>query len=300
MATPIQPWSGYHVHDPDRPAPKKIDPGGSSTQQAPGKPPSDAIMLFDGTDVSKWLPSKWIVQKGYIEATQGSLTTRQEFGSFQLHLEWQTPEIPEENVMNRGNNGVMLMGLFEIQIYESYFTKIYPDGQAAAIYSQTPPMVNACRKPGEWQSYDIVFFAPVYPARCGFVTSGFGPFKAQAEILSRKRMSSAKPLYIVRSPASVEKAEVEPLRQVVLIPRKIHRLHFTQGDHRRIQRLDCQVTFRAVVAQPTEDRVLRPGADRFDVRRGTVAQPAVELSGLLELLPPLARHGHKTAVHILE
>jgi len=160
--TPIQPWSGYHVHDPDRPAPRKIDPGEPNARQIPRRPPSDAIVLFDGTDVSKWRPSKWIVRDGYIEATEGSLTTRQEFGSFQLHLEWQAPERPEDDVMNRGNNGVMLMGVFEIQIYESYNTKIYPDGQAAAIYSQTPPMVNACGKPGEWQSYDITFFAPLY------------------------------------------------------------------------------------------------------------------------------------------
>jgi hypothetical protein len=160
--TPIQPWSGYHVHDPDRPAPRKVDPGEPLARQAQGKPPSDATVLFNGADLSKWLPSKWIERDGIVEATEGSLTTRQEFGSYQLHLEWRAPEHPEDDVMNRGNNGVMLMGVFEIQIYESYYTKIYPDGQAAAIYSQTPPMVNACRKPGEWQSFDITFFAPAF------------------------------------------------------------------------------------------------------------------------------------------
>ncbi|MCL4402637.1 MAG: DUF1080 domain-containing protein [Acidobacteria bacterium] len=158
--TPVQPWSGYHVHDPDRPAPKKVDPG--PPEARPGKPPSDAVVLFDGSGLSLWQPSNWIVRDGYVETVDGSLTTKQEFGSYQLHLEWRTPTEPEENIMNRGNNGVMLMGAFEIQIFESHDTKIYPDGQAAAIYSQTPPLVNACRKPGEWQSYDILFFAPVW------------------------------------------------------------------------------------------------------------------------------------------
>ena len=91
----------------------------------------------------------------------GAIETAEEFGSFQLHLEWQAPEAEEENMMNRGNNGVFLMGLFEIQIFDPR-TKIYPDGQAASIYGQTPPLVNACRRPPEWETYDIVFSAPAF------------------------------------------------------------------------------------------------------------------------------------------
>ena len=159
--TPVQPWSGYHVHDPDRPAPKKVDPGEFSTQESVGRPPSDAIVLFDGKDLSRWKPNQWKVVDGYLVATDGPFETVQEFGSYQLHLEWQAPKVEEENIMNRGNNGVFLMGLFEIQIFDPR-TKIYPDGQAASIYSQTPPLVNACREPPGWETYDIIFDAPEF------------------------------------------------------------------------------------------------------------------------------------------
>ena len=159
--TPILPWCGYHVHDPDRPAPPKVTPGGTSTNNV-GTAPSDAVVLFSGGDLSKWKPSDWTIDNGELVAVSGSLTTNQAFGDCQLHLEWQTPDPPQGGIWDRGNNGVMLMGLFEIQIYDSYTEKLYPDGQAASVYGQTPPMVNACRKPGRWQSYDIIFFAPVF------------------------------------------------------------------------------------------------------------------------------------------
>ena len=155
--TPKQPWSGYVVHDPDRPLPKKVD-------TTPGRPPSDAIVLFDGKDLSRWKPNKWKLGPGWVETTTGPFETRDEYGSFQLHIEWRAPVEPTENIMNRGNNGVRLMDLFEIQIFDSYRTPIYPDGQAASVYGQTPPMVNACRRPGEWEVYDIVFFAPRFRA----------------------------------------------------------------------------------------------------------------------------------------
>jgi 3-keto-disaccharide hydrolase len=156
--TPIQPWCGYHVHDPDRPAPPKVTPGSFAAVAAP----SDAVVLFDGKDLSRWQPSDWKIENGELIAVSGNLTTKQAFGDCQLHLEWQTPNPPRGAMFNRGNNGVKLMGLFEIQIYDSYTEKLYPDGQAASVYGQTPPMVNACRKPGQWQSYDIIFFAPVF------------------------------------------------------------------------------------------------------------------------------------------
>lgn len=154
--TPKQPWSGYLVHDPDRPAPRTVDPGA-----APGSAPvpADAIVLFGGKDLSEWAASKWKVENGELVATAGSLTSKQQFGDMQLHLEWMTPANWEGPWYNRGNNGVVLMGQYEIQIFDSYSEKWCPDGQCGAVYAQTPPMVNPIRKPGEWQTYDIVFTA---------------------------------------------------------------------------------------------------------------------------------------------
>jgi hypothetical protein len=159
--TPKLPWCEYLVHDPDRPAPKRINPG-PAPQPAPA--PSDAIVLFDGKDPSKWEKNDWKLVDGCIEAVSGNLTTKESFGNCQIHLEWLAPAGFEGPWYNRGNNGVMLMGLYEIQIFDSFNEKIYPDGQAAAIYGQTPPLVNACRPPGEWQSFDIVLTAPRFEA----------------------------------------------------------------------------------------------------------------------------------------
>lgn len=160
--TPILPWCGYHVHDPDRPAPPKVTPGRLGIAGNASTAPSGATILFDGADLSKWKSSDWKIEGGELIAVSGELTTNQTFGDCQLHLEWQTPDPPQGHMFDRGNNGVMLMGLFEIQIFDSYTEKLYPDGQAASVYGQTPPMVNACRKPGRWQTYDIIFFAPVF------------------------------------------------------------------------------------------------------------------------------------------
>jgi len=160
--TPILPWCGYHVHDPDRPAPKKVTPAPPDITGKTGEAPSDAVVLFDGENLSQWQPSDWRIENGELIAVSGNLTTKQAFGDCQLHIEWMAPDPPQGSFWDRGNSGVMLMDLFEIQIYDSYSEKIYPDGQAAAIYGQTPPMVNACRNPGQWQTYDIVFFAPVF------------------------------------------------------------------------------------------------------------------------------------------
>jgi hypothetical protein len=157
--TPKLPWCDYLVHDPDRPAPVRVDSG---LAPDPAPVPSDAIVLFDGKDLSRWRTNEWSVQAGEIVAGYGSLRTKEEFGDIQLHLEWLAPADFEGSWDNRGNNGVMLLGLYEIQIFDSYNEKLYPDGQAAAVYAQTPPLVNACRKPGQWQSYDMVFRAPRY------------------------------------------------------------------------------------------------------------------------------------------
>jgi hypothetical protein len=160
--TPILPWCGYHVHDPDRPAPPKVTPGLLGIDKKTGTAPSNAVVLFNGTDLKQWKSSDWKIENGELIAVSGSLTTNQAFGNCQLHLEWQTPSPPQGHMFDRGNNGVMLMGLFEIQVFDSYTEKLYPDGQAASVYGQTPPMVNACRKPGRWQTFDIIFFAPVF------------------------------------------------------------------------------------------------------------------------------------------
>ena len=167
--TPKLPWCEWLVHDPDRPAPKRVDPGPAP---APAPVPADAVVLFDGKDLAQWQPADWKLVDGCLEAGDAKLASKQTFGDCQIHVEWMTPANFETTWANRGNNGVFLMGLYEIQIFDSYHEKLYPDGQAAAVYGQTPPLVNVCRKPGEWQTYDLVFTAPrfdgeklVQPAR---------------------------------------------------------------------------------------------------------------------------------------
>lgn len=175
--TPVLPWCGFRVHDPDRPAPKRVDPGPAP---APAPIPADAVVLFDGKDVSAWEPTPWKLVDGVIEAADGgNLTSRAKFGDCQIHVEWMPPAHFQGPWYNQGNNGVMLMGLYEIQIFDSWNEKIYPDGQAGAIYGQTPPRVNVCRPPGEWQSFDIVFTAPRFadgkltaPARVTLLHNG--------------------------------------------------------------------------------------------------------------------------------
>jgi hypothetical protein len=163
--TPVLPWCGYRVHDPDRPDPRRVDPGTAGQSVMPAKPPADAIILFDGTDLSKWQKPLYKIEDGCLVAVGNqALVTKDSFGDCQIHLEWMAPPPEGFPWYNRGNNGVLLMGLYEIQIFDSYTEKIYPDGMAAAIYGQTPPRVNVCRPPGQWQTYDIIFTAPVFEA----------------------------------------------------------------------------------------------------------------------------------------
>ena len=144
---------------------KVVDPG------PVGGPPSDAIVLFDGTDLSQWDGGQhWQVKDGYAIAVGGELGgihTKRAFGDCQLHVEWAAPEEVEGTGQERGNSGVYLMGRYEVQILDSYENGTYADGQAGAVYKQHPPLVNACRRPGEWQTYDIVFEAPRFdPQGC--------------------------------------------------------------------------------------------------------------------------------------
>jgi hypothetical protein len=157
----------WKPNDPDRPLSPVIEPGTSSTQDAPGHPPSDAIVLFNGKDLSQWTgedsqAAKWKVADGYTEVVphSGYIHTRQPFGDCQLHVEFAEPVPPVGDDQGRGNSGIFLMGLYEIQVLDSYRSKTYADGQAGAVYGQFPPQVNASRPPGQWQMYDIIFHRP--------------------------------------------------------------------------------------------------------------------------------------------
>ncbi len=170
--TPMEPDGKWHVHDPDRPNPPIITSGTCSTQDKAGTAPSDAVVLFDGKDISHWQSSdkgqnvapKWKVEAGYMVADNGagSIFTKESFGDIQLHIEWSAPMPASGNGQGRGNSGVIIMRNYEVQVLDSYDNVTYADGQAGAVYGQHPPLVNACRKPGEWQSYDIVFEAPKF------------------------------------------------------------------------------------------------------------------------------------------
>jgi len=161
------PWA---IHDRNRPQPKVVAPGTFSSAQQPGQPPADAVVLFDGTDLSKWEstkegnpPARWLVKDGYMEVTQtGDIRTKEKFGDCQLHVEWAAPKRVEGESQGRGNSGIFLMGLVEIQVLDSYNNVTYADGHAASVYGQYPPLVNALRPPGEFQVYDIVFRRPIY------------------------------------------------------------------------------------------------------------------------------------------
>jgi Domain of Unknown Function (DUF1080) len=157
----------WQIHDMSRPNPPVIDPGTPSTEEAPGRAPSDAVVLFDGKDLSKWAhkdgsAAKWKVENGYFEVVPktGQLYTRESFGDCQLHVEWAAPSPAHGESQDRGNSGVFLHDLYEIQVLDSYENKTYADGQASAVYGQFPPLVNASRPPGQWQMYDIVFRGP--------------------------------------------------------------------------------------------------------------------------------------------
>jgi hypothetical protein len=142
------------------PVPRVVDPGGSN------RPPSDALVLFDGKSLSEWNgrdgKAQWIVADGAmtVAAGTGDIATRRSFGDVQLHIEWRTPAKVEGESQGRGNSGVFLMERCEVQVLDSYRNETYVNGQAGAIYKQYAPLVNASRGPGEWQSYDIIFTAP--------------------------------------------------------------------------------------------------------------------------------------------
>ncbi len=148
-----------------QPVPPLVSPG------IGGAPPSDAVVLFEGRDLDAWQSRSgdaagWTVSDGVMTVVPGSgdILTRQAFGSVQLHLEWRAPREIEGEGQGRGNSGIFFMDRYEVQVLDSYDNPTYPNGQAASIYKQHIPLVNASRAPGEWQSYDIIFTAPEFGA----------------------------------------------------------------------------------------------------------------------------------------
>lgn len=165
--TPLIPGTEWRVHDDNRPRPEVVTPGETASSA-----PADAVVLFDGTDLSGWTkeegdaPAEWTVKDGYFEVPPkdtgkgGTIATKATFGDMQLHIEWASPAEVKGNSQGRGNSGVFLMEQYELQVLDSYENETYADGQASALYGWKPPLVNAARKPGEWQTYDVIFEAP--------------------------------------------------------------------------------------------------------------------------------------------
>ena len=163
---------GIKVHETDpqkQPQPKVVTPKPYDAEAA--KAPKDAIVLFDGTEatLSNWTttngqPTRWKLVDGALESVKGGgyIQSKQQFGSCQLHIEFATPKVVKGNGQGRGNSGVFLMGQYEVQVLDSYENTTYPDGQCGALYGRAKPLVNASRKPGEWQTFDITFHRPLF------------------------------------------------------------------------------------------------------------------------------------------
>ena len=166
--TPMLPGGKWHVHDSDRPYPDVVTPAA-----VPGAAPSDAVVLFDGKTLDAWQPqaTPWILKDGAVTSQpraggggENALVSKQSFGDVQLHLEFRSPNPPTKTSQDRGNSGIWFMQRYEIQILDGYQNRTYADGTVGAIYGWKPPLVNASRKPGEWQSYDVVFERPHFGA----------------------------------------------------------------------------------------------------------------------------------------
>jgi 3-keto-disaccharide hydrolase len=163
-ASAILAQEAWRVHDTIRPNAPVVNPAAT-----PGEAPSDAVVLFNGKTLDAFEsqsggPAQWTVESGYLEVKPGTgnIRTKQGFGDCQLHVEWASPNPPQNVDQMRGNSGVIIMGMYELQVLDSYNATTYADGQAGAIYGQYPPLVNAARPPGDWQTYDIVFRRPKF------------------------------------------------------------------------------------------------------------------------------------------
>jgi hypothetical protein len=200
----------WAIHDEKRTQPRVVTPGAE-----PGQPPSDAVVLFDGKDLSLWRSQKthgaaeWTVENGYVQVKPGTggIETAGAFGDCQLHVEWMAPSPAVGVSQDRGNSGVFLMGQYEVQVLDSYESKTYADGQAAALYGQYPPLVNASRAPGLWQTYDIVFRGPRFdsggtvtrPARVTVFHNGV--LVQDARELTGPTAHHARPAYKAHAPS---------------------------------------------------------------------------------------------------
>ena len=161
--------SALSAQEPGPFAAPKIEPAIVTAGKANADPPSDAIVLFGGKDLSRWrsqdgTPAKWTIRDGYVEVAPGTgdIVTADKFGDVQLHIEWATPAVVKGEGQERGNSGVFFMDRYEVQVLDSYENKTYYHGQAGAVFRQYAPLENVSRKPGEWQAYDIVFHAPKF------------------------------------------------------------------------------------------------------------------------------------------
>ncbi|HSQ57719.1 MAG TPA: DUF1080 domain-containing protein [Gemmata sp.] len=188
------------------PEPKVVTPGKTDSE-----PPSDAIVLFDGKDLSQWQGGEnWEIKDGAATPRKNGITSKQSFGDCQLHIEFATPEKVSGSGQGRGNSGVYMMERYEVQILDSYENKTYFDGQCASLYKQTPPMVNACRKPGEWQSYDIIFTVPHF-ADDGKVTKPAYVTVIQNGIVVQNHFELLGGTFYDRPPAYEKHAEKLPI-----------------------------------------------------------------------------------------
>lgn len=188
--TPFFPGTEWRVHGGTRPFPPVVTPGTVSTQDQPGRAPSDAIVLFDGTPASlqaNWMSAKdgsdpqWPVSAGAVEvgSRTGNIRTRQALGDGQYHVEWTSPTVIKAESQGRGNSGVFMMGRYEIQVLDGYQNPTYADGTVGGVYGQIPPLANVIRAPGEWNTYDIAWSAPLFdgdrlvrPARLTMLFNG--------------------------------------------------------------------------------------------------------------------------------
>jgi hypothetical protein len=182
--TPLIPGTQWKVHDIDRPAPPAVQPGAKL-----GDAPADAVIIFNGKDTSQLFsrkkddpgkyPCPWVIENGELLVSGGDCWTKLEFASCQLHVEWLSHPKTKGNSQKKGNGGVFFMDRYESQMLDCDNNPTYADGMTGAVYGQTPPLVNAVRKAGEWQAYDIVFTAPklsdgkvVEPARITTLVNG--------------------------------------------------------------------------------------------------------------------------------
>jgi hypothetical protein len=199
----------WPVHDMSRPQPPAVTPGPAGPAVPP---PSDAVVLFDGKDLAGWTdakgqPARWKVENGFMEVVPktGDIRTAKGFGDCQLHIEWMAPSPAKGTDQDRGNSGVFLMGLYEVQVLDCYGNTTYADGMTAAIYGQYPPLVNACRPPGEWQAYDIVFRRPRFdtdgkllaPARMTVLHNGI--LVHDCDVLTGPTAHKARPPYAMHA-----------------------------------------------------------------------------------------------------